>query len=72
MNTIRNFLILIGLFCTVIIAILLSVITGPVEISLMEIVAGIIAGYYAFADPFCYPLFKVYTSVPCRPRTSLQ
>ncbi|ABD40031.1 transport system permease protein [Methanospirillum hungatei JF-1] len=41
MNTIRNFLILIGLFCTVIIAILLSVITGPVEISLIEILTGI-------------------------------
>ncbi|MCA1917750.1 iron ABC transporter permease [Methanospirillum hungatei] len=40
MNTIRNSLILIGLSCAVIIAILLSVITGPVEISLMEILTG--------------------------------
>jgi len=40
MNTIRNSLILIGLSCAVIIAILLSVITGPVEISLIEILTG--------------------------------
>ena len=42
MNTIQNSLILIGLFCAVVIAILLSVITGPVEISLIEILTGAI------------------------------
>lgn len=42
MNTIRNSLILIGLFCAVIIAILLSVVTGPVEISLIEILTGVV------------------------------
>lgn len=42
MNTIRNSLILIGLFCAVVIAILLSVITGPVEISLIEILTDVV------------------------------
>jgi len=42
MNTIRNVLILIGLLCAVIIAILLSVLIGPVDISLVEILTGVI------------------------------
>ncbi len=42
MNTIRNSLILIGLFCAVVIAVLLSVVIGPVEISLIEILTGVV------------------------------
>ncbi len=42
MNTIRHVLILTGLLCAVIIAILLSVLIGPVDISLAEILTGII------------------------------
>ncbi|HPY59766.1 MAG TPA: iron chelate uptake ABC transporter family permease subunit [Methanospirillum sp.] len=42
MNTIRNILILAGLGCAVVIAILLSVLTGPVDISLADILTGVV------------------------------
>ncbi|PWR75837.1 FecCD family ABC transporter permease [Methanospirillum stamsii] len=43
MNTIRNSLILLSLGCAVVIAVLLSVVTGPVEISVIDIITGAIS-----------------------------